>query len=163
VSNLVLSPTHSNYRKAAQEYYHLTDEQMIGIDVHHNPSVCEGGRNIPEHLYIYHPTFHKAVHNKQARNWAAKSAGNKHGPRGKPPVKTEPTEQELRVLRYRMEGLSRAEIAELEGINEFRVKRCIRECSRFGYNAKSKTGPKKGLPQRGGVPKGTKQPNQYTL
>ena len=60
-----------------------------------NPPICEGGRNIPEHLYVYHPATHKLIHNTQAINWAKKSKGNTTEKRGKPLKKTEPTQQEL--------------------------------------------------------------------
>jgi general stress protein YciG len=35
---------------------------MKDCDVHHNPARHEGGRNIPEHLFVYHNTLHTAVH-----------------------------------------------------------------------------------------------------
>jgi hypothetical protein len=109
-SAIVLSPNYSNYRKVAQKHYGLTDEQMIEMDVHHNPPRCEGGRNIPEHLYVYHPATHKLIHDKQAINWAKKSKGNSTEKRGKPPKKTEPTSQELLILKCRKLGMSRKEV-----------------------------------------------------
>jgi hypothetical protein len=60
--SIVLSVERKNYRKLAQEWYGLTDEQMKGMDVHHNPPRYQGGRNIPEHLFVYHETLHSAVH-----------------------------------------------------------------------------------------------------
>jgi len=60
--SIVLSVERKNYRKLAQEWYGLTDEQMVGMDVHHNPARHEGGRNIPEHLFVYHNTLHAEVH-----------------------------------------------------------------------------------------------------
>jgi hypothetical protein len=43
---------------------------MVGMDVHHNPPKCKGGRNIPEHLYVYHNTLHSAVHENEFVLWA---------------------------------------------------------------------------------------------
>ena len=60
--SIVLSVERRNYRKLAQEWYGLTNEQMKGMDVHHNPPRHLGGRNIPEHLFVYHETLHSAVH-----------------------------------------------------------------------------------------------------
>lgn len=149
-SSIVLSSNYSNYRKLAQRHYGLTDEQMKGLDVHHNPPRCEGGRNIPEHLYVYHPATHKIIHDKQAIDWAKKSKGNSTEKRGNPPKKTEPTQQEFAVLKYRQSGLSRKEIADLLALKEHQVKRAVRECSKFGYELHLKPGPKKGCE---GVPK----------
>ena len=162
MSAIVLSPNTHNYRKVAQLWYGLTDAQLEGIDVHHNPPRCEGGRNIPEHLFIYHPITHKAVHDKEARDWASKSSGNTNGKRGRPPTKTTPTQLELEVLRRRNLGESRKEISKSLGLSENQVKRSIRECIKFGWKYQGKPGPKPNLPQRGGVAKGTNQPNQYT-
>lgn len=157
-SSIVLSTNNWNYRKVAQYHYNLTDEQMEGIDVHHNPPRCEGGRNIPEHLYIYHPITHKAIHDKQALGWARKSGGNRTGKRGKPATKIEPTPQELKILKLRQSGLSRKEVADLLALKEHQIKRAIRECSKFGYVLHLKSGPKKGCKQKGGNPTGI---NQY--
>jgi len=60
--SIVLSLESKNYRKLAQRHYGLTDEQMVGMHVHHNPPRHQGGRNIPEHLFVYHETLHSAVH-----------------------------------------------------------------------------------------------------
>lgn len=158
-SSIVFSPNNWNYRKVAQQHYNLTDEQMQKIDVHHNPPRSEGGRNIPEHLYIYHPITHKAIHDKQALNWARKSSGNRTDKRGKPISKTEPTVQELKILKLRQSGLSRKEVADLLGLKEHQVKRAVMECSKFGYILHLKPGPKKGLDQKGGNLLGI---NQYT-
>ena len=158
-SAIVLSTDKYNYRKVAQQHYKLTDKQMKDIDIHHNPPRCEGGRNIPEHLYIYHPATHKLIHDKQAINWAKKSKGNSTEKRGKPPKKTEPTQQELAILKYRQSGLSRKEVADLLGLKEHQVKRAICECSKFGYELHLKSGPKKGCEQRGGNIRGS---NQHT-
>ena len=153
-SAIVLSPNYSNYRMVAQKHYKLTDEQMKDIDIHHNPPRCEGGRNIPEHLYVYHPTLHAQVHENESILWARKGyetrkkngTENKKGVRvgGGPPKKTEPTQQELLILKYRQSGLSRKEVADLLGLKGYQVKRAIRECSKFGYVLHLKSGPKKG-------------------
>lgn len=160
--NIVYSPNRSNYRKVAQYHYNLTDEQMLGVDIHHNPPRCEGGRNIPEHLFIYHPITHKSVHDKQAIDWATKSSGNTNGPRGCPPQKTQATQRDIECITLRNEGLTRKEICDRLGLKMHQVKRSIREAMKYHYNNTGKPGPKKGLLQRGGVPKGTDQPNQYT-
>jgi hypothetical protein len=55
---IVLSQEKSNYRKVAQESWGLSDEQMQGMHVHHHPERCNGGRNIPEHLYVCSPEMH---------------------------------------------------------------------------------------------------------
>jgi hypothetical protein len=62
ITAIVLSREVYNYRKLAQLHYNLTDEQMKNLDVHHNPPRSSGGRNIPEHLYIYSPENHALVH-----------------------------------------------------------------------------------------------------
>jgi hypothetical protein len=72
--SIILSTERSSYRKVAQEWYGLTDEQMIDMDVHHNPPRHEGGRNIPEHLFVYHKTLHAAVHGDEFVLWARKGA-----------------------------------------------------------------------------------------
>ena len=153
-SAIVLSPNYSNYRMVAQKHYKLTDEQMKDIDIHHNPPRCEGGRNIPEHLYVYHPTLHAQVHENESVLWARKGyetrkkngTENKKGVRvgGGPPKKIEPTQQELLILKYRQSGMSRKEVAYLLGLKEHQVKRAICECSKFGYKLHLKSGPKKG-------------------
>jgi DNA-binding MarR family transcriptional regulator len=157
-SSIVLSPNYSNYRIVAQKHYGLTDEQMKNVDVHHNPPRCEGGRNIPEHLYVYSPELHAAVHEKESILWARRGyesrkkngTENKKGVStgGKPPKKTEPTQQELAILKYRQSGLSRKEVADLLGLKEHQVKRAVKECSKFGYVLHLKSGPKKGCEGR---------------
>ena len=68
--SIVLSAERRNYRKLAQGHYGLTDEQMEGMDVHHNPPRHQGGRNIPEHLFVYHETLHSAVHGDELTRFA---------------------------------------------------------------------------------------------
>jgi hypothetical protein len=68
--SIVLSRERKNYRKLAQEWFDLTDEQMKGMDVHHNPPRSQGGRNIPEHLFVYHETLHSAVHGDELTRFA---------------------------------------------------------------------------------------------
>ena len=72
--SIVLSVERKNHRKLAQEWYGLTDEQMKGMGVHHNPPRHKGGRNIPEHLFVYHNTLHSAVHEDTFVLWARKGA-----------------------------------------------------------------------------------------
>jgi hypothetical protein len=76
--SIVLSQERGNYRKIAQEWYGLTDEQMIDMDVHHNPPRHEGGRSIPEHLFVYHKTLHAAVHGDEFVLWARKGSEKAH-------------------------------------------------------------------------------------
>lgn len=78
--SIVLSQTSSNYRKVAQKNWGLTDEQMKDMDVHHFPPVSEGGRNIPEHLYVCSPYVHSYWwHNeKQFVMWARRGAQKAH-------------------------------------------------------------------------------------
>jgi hypothetical protein len=76
--SIVLSPNNKDYRKVAQVHWGLTDEQMKGMHVHHFPPQGEGGRNIPEHLYVcsdymHYVGWHKA--NIGCILWA--SAGGK--------------------------------------------------------------------------------------
>ena len=162
MSAITLSRASSNYRKVAQKWYGLTDEQMKSVDIHHNPPRNQGGRDIPEHLYLYHHTLHAMIHDKDNLVWAQKSSGNKTNKRGRPPSKTEPTPRELEVLRLRNLGHSRAEVGALMGLTDHQVKRCVMECKKYGWAYTGKSGPKRGSPARGGVPKGTNQPNQYT-
>ena len=68
--SIVLSVERENYRKLAQDWYGLTDAQMEEMDVHHNPARHQGGRNIPEHLFVYHNTLHTAVHGDEFTKWA---------------------------------------------------------------------------------------------
>jgi hypothetical protein len=77
--SIVLVREAKNYRKLAQQWYNLTDEQMEGCDVHHNPPRHQGGRNIPEHLFVYHHTLHSEVHGDDFTKWARKGgrAGGK--------------------------------------------------------------------------------------
>lgn len=159
MSQLVLSPNITNYRKLAQVHYGLTDDQLRVVDIHHNPPRCDGGRNIPEHLFIYHPTLHRAVHETDSLLWAHRSSGNKHGPRGKPPTKTRPTDMELSILRLRNQGWSRKQIATHYNITIHQVKRAVTECIKFGYKYTGKPGPQRGCPQRGGNSTGI---NQFT-
>lgn len=74
--SIVLSPESRNYRKLAQRHYGLTDEQMEGMDVHHNPPRHQGGRNIPEHLFVYHETLHSLIHGNDFTRWARKGASS---------------------------------------------------------------------------------------
>jgi hypothetical protein len=160
---IVLSKERYNYRKIAQEHWGLSDEQMEGMHVHHHPPVYLGGRNIPEHLYVCSPEMHQ-------HGWhddeffvlqAGKTAGNKHGKRGKPPKKTSPTSRDIEIYKLRAEGLSSTTIAETLGITRKMAKDGYKWCIKLGMDPlpNPRTGPPKGSPQRGGNPKGV---NQYT-
>lgn len=76
--SIVLSAEAANPRKLAQTWYNLTDEQMKDCDVHHNPPRHKGGRNVPEHLYVYHTSVHSAVHGDGFTKWARKGAQKLH-------------------------------------------------------------------------------------
>lgn len=81
--SLVLSPACKNYRKVAQKAWGLTNEQMKGMHVHHFPPVSEGGRNIPEHLYICSPEMHaNGWHNGEYFIEQAQIGGKKGGKKG---------------------------------------------------------------------------------
>ena len=80
--SIVLSQERKNYRKLAQDWYGLTNEQMRDMDVHHNPPRHEGGRDIPEHLFVYHRTLHAAIHGNDFTKWARK--GGKLGAKAQP-------------------------------------------------------------------------------
>jgi hypothetical protein len=56
--SLTYFPPAKDYRKVAQLAWGLTDEQMKGKHVHHQPPRSEGGRNVPEHLYVCSPSMH---------------------------------------------------------------------------------------------------------
>ena len=134
--SLVHSPNSHRHRAVLQRHWNLTDEQMEGMDIHHNPPRCEGGRNIPEHLYLYHPQTHKLIHgtdNEGTEGWGGRSKGNTNGRRGKPPEKTEPTLRDLEVYSLRKDGMNRQDIAKHLNLREHQVKRCLMECYKFGY------------------------------
>ncbi len=57
-SALAYYPEVKNYRKLAQVTWGLTDQQMDGMHVHHEPPMSEGGRNIAIHLYVTSPSMH---------------------------------------------------------------------------------------------------------
>lgn len=77
--SIILVKEAKNYRKLAQQHYGLTDEQMMGMHVHHNPRRCDGGRNIPEHLYVYSPDNHDYVHGGNGFVVIASEGGKKGG------------------------------------------------------------------------------------
>lgn len=56
--SIVPSGESPNYRRLAQLHWGLSDEQMKGMHVHHWPPKAQGGRSIPEHLYVCSPTMH---------------------------------------------------------------------------------------------------------
>ncbi len=66
----------------AQQHYNLSDEQMRGRHVHHNPPKNEGGRNIPEHLYVYSEEIHDAVHGGGGFTQCASLGGKLGGVKG---------------------------------------------------------------------------------
>jgi hypothetical protein len=162
-SAIVLSPNKHNYRKIAQLHWGLTDEQMRGKHVHHHPPVHQGGRNIPEHLYVCSPEMHQhGWHNDEFYVLqASKTSGNKNGKRGRPPKKISPTLRDLEVYRLRKKGLSSTRVAETLGISRQMAKDGYTWCVKLGYPPlpNPKTGPPKGCPQRGGNPLGI---NQYS-
>jgi hypothetical protein len=52
-----LSP--KTVRNIARKNWGLSWEQMIDMDVHHFPARSEGGKDIPEHLYVCSRERHK--------------------------------------------------------------------------------------------------------
>jgi len=146
--SIVLSHERRDYRRTAQLAWGLTDSQMKGMHVHHNPPVSEGGRNIPEHLYVCSPSMHAfGWHDEDYFTLkASTSSGNRHGPRGRPPKKSAPTERDKQVYELRKEGLSSTQIAENLGISRQMAKDGYSECVRFGYPKlpNPRTGPPKG-------------------
>ena len=50
-----------HYRKIAQENWGLTDEQMVGMHVHHRTPRSQGGTNDASNLYVCSPYFHGQV------------------------------------------------------------------------------------------------------
>ncbi len=78
--SIVRSAEIRNYRRVAQLHWGLTDEQMLGMHVHHHPPVSEGGRNIPEHLYVCSSSIHSnGWHNGEYFIEQATEAGTKYG------------------------------------------------------------------------------------
>jgi hypothetical protein len=156
--SIVLSREVKNYRKLAQVHWNLSDEQMEGMHVHHNPPQHMGGRNIPEHLYVYSAENHKLVHDQEFVLWASKGyeervkrgTHNKKGVRtgGGPPKKQAPHPEELKILKLRQSGLSKKEVAEMLGITQDKVKRAVVQCRMFGYKLRLKPGPKRGCKGR---------------
>lgn len=73
--SIVLSKENKNYRRLAQLHFGLSDEQMKGMHVHHNPPRAKGGRNVPEHLYIYSIGNHDYVHGGDGFVLAGVSSG----------------------------------------------------------------------------------------
>lgn len=148
--SIVLSREDQNYRRLAQASWGLTNEQMRGMHVHHHPPASEGGRNIPEHLYVCSPSMHAFGWHSESYFTlkASTSSGNKHGPRGRPPKKTAPTERDKQVYELRKQGLSGTKIAEQLGLTRQMAKDGYSECVRFGYPKlpNPRTGPPKGTP-----------------
>jgi hypothetical protein len=161
-SAIVLSPERYNYRRVAQLHWGLSDEQMQGMHVHHHPPLHEGGRNIPEHLYVCSPEMHQhGWHNDEFYVLqAGKTTGNKSSKRGRPSKKSELSERDIKVYKLRSQGLSSAEISKILGISRDMAKKSYQWCLKLGLPTlpSPKTGPPKGCQQRGGNPLGK---NQY--
>lgn len=156
--SIVLLRECSDYREVARKHWGLTKKQMKGMHVHHHPPRHLGGRNVPEHLYVCSPSMHQhGWHNDEFFVlMAGTTSGNKYGRRGRPPKKTQPSERDLRVYELRKEGFSSTKIAELLGVSRKVAKDSYSWCIKLGLPPipNPKTGPPKGSPQRGGVPKG---------
>lgn len=75
--SIILSRETTEYRSVAQRHWNLTDEQMVGMHVHHEPPVALGGRNIPEHLYVCSPEMHLGGWHKGAKYPMMASEGGK--------------------------------------------------------------------------------------
>lgn len=92
-----------DYRKVCQEHYGYTNEQMIGMDVHH----VDGDRNNnnPENLLLLTPKEHAKVHNNQFVEWAR--TGSKLG-------------NEAFIKRLKEQGPTEKEIAHRKKMAELR-------------------------------------------
>ena len=53
-------------RNIARNHWGLTKEQMVGMEVHHFPPRCEGGKDIPEHLYVCSREVHRTIWHNDA-------------------------------------------------------------------------------------------------
>ena len=64
------------HRVVAQRNWGLTDEQMIGMEVHHRVPVSEGGTNDPSNLFVCSPSMHRwGWHSGKAFiGWGAKAS-----------------------------------------------------------------------------------------
>jgi len=77
-----LSP--KTVRNIARKNWGLSWEQMVGMDVHHFPPRCEGGKDIPEHLYVCSRYVHKKMWHNDAwfmenlNKATQKNIGRKH-------------------------------------------------------------------------------------
>jgi hypothetical protein len=58
---MIVRVDNRSYRKIAQDNWGLTDEQMIGMHVHHRYPVSKGGTNDASNLYVCSPWFHAHV------------------------------------------------------------------------------------------------------
>lgn len=71
-------------RNIARKHWGLTKEQMKGMHVHHFPPRSEGGKDIPEHLYVCSEQFHRKIwhgdeyYMNNLRKAVAKNIGRKH-------------------------------------------------------------------------------------
>lgn len=68
-----------SYRKIAQRNWNLTDEQMVGMHVHHRVPVSEGGTNDPANLYVCSPSCHSMWHGKAYYTFKAAAGGRTQG------------------------------------------------------------------------------------
>ena len=98
-----------DYRKICQEYYNYSNEQMLGMDVHH----IDGDRdnNHPSNLQLLSPEEHAKIHKNDFVKWARK--GSKLGNEAflKRLEEKGPTEKELahrkKMAVLRKKGLHR--------------------------------------------------------
>ena len=75
---LIVKVDNRPYRKIAQENWGLTDEQMIGMHVHHRIPRSRGGTNDASNLYVCSPWFHFHVWHKAHRSkYGILSSGTK--------------------------------------------------------------------------------------
>jgi hypothetical protein len=141
--SLTYFPPTKDYRKVAQISWGLTDEQMEGKHVHHHPLVSEGGRNIPEHLYVCSPSLHAhGWHNGEYFIEQATLAGKEFGylggvMGGKCPWWTNGVE-DVRAWKCPGEGwksgrTSTSEVGSLPYWNNGKVNRRSRECPGKGW------------------------------
>ena len=98
-----------DYRKLFQEHYGYTNEQMIGMDVHH----VDGNRdnNDPSNLILLTPEEHAKIHKNDFVKWARKGSNLGNQAFIKRLKEKGPTEKEIahrkKMAELRKKGLHR--------------------------------------------------------
>jgi hypothetical protein len=109
-----------HYRKIAQENWGLTDEQMVGMHVHHRTPRSQGGTNDASNLYVCSAYYHAHVwHNgDQFTLWASVGGKSSNPTKTKKLVETGKRvgslpNSELQKKTVKEVGLKRKESGEL--------------------------------------------------